>query len=297
MKCYVTLIDRFLSQFLMARPKLNTVTLDFSGEDGVHGGSLVNIPRALSLVNRRSYCQGYVYSVDYIEFITDQTGQEVLIAKVPENYNTLGAYRLGFDSWRHQRAMAIAETDIEPGKWSDFKPYFNTEHALATLPEFMVEGMGAGFILQDLDVTGSEWNYADMEINDAGAATTTRYSICMIGSDDIGANIGCLLEAWADTRSATVAPDPLTPNVASQSWITSTGAASDAMTGEVIQLIEGENEFPPYANQEDPLLPPTYVGGPQSAPNGMMVDQSVTGNTGRAIVLNGGLFPLGYLVV
>ncbi len=193
--------------------------------------------------------------------------------------------------------MAIAATDIQPGKWSDFKPYFNTEHALNTLPELDVEGMGAGFVLQDLDTTGSEWNYADMEINDAGAATTTRFSICMIGSDDIGAHIGSLLEAWSDTRSATIAPDPLTPGVASLSWITSTGAASDEMTGEVIQLIEGENEFPPYANEEDPTLPPTYVGGPQSAPNGMMVDQSVTGTTGRAVTLNGGLFPLGYLVV
>ena len=50
----------------MARPKLNTVVLDFVG---AAGASIVSIPRALSLANRKSFRCGYVYSVDFIEVI------------------------------------------------------------------------------------------------------------------------------------------------------------------------------------------------------------------------------------
>ncbi len=284
----------------MAHPQLNTVTLDFVGEAGA---SIVSIPRALSRLNRRSYRCGYVYSVDYIEFIpvSGESGQnnQITLAKLPENYNTLGGYRLGFDHWREQRAFAINETEIQPGKWSDFKPWYSVDHVTGGLTELQVRGMGAGFILQPLDDTGSEWNMADIEVNDNAAATTTRYPIGMLGDSNIAAGneYGGLIDAWGDTRGATLSPDPLTPNVASLSWITSTGPASDEMTGNVIQLIEGENDEPPYANQIDVLLAPTYVGNAESAPNGMMVDMTVTGTTGRSVTLNGGLFPLGYLVV
>ncbi len=280
----------------MPKPQLNTCTLDFVGSAGA---KLINIPKALSLVNRKSYRQGYVYSVDFIEVIPTDAQQVFTIAKLPENYNTLGGYKLGFESWKAQRHMAIAESDIEPGKWSDFKPYYNSDHADGTLTELDVSGLGAGYILQDLDDTGSEWNYADMEVHDVAAATTTRYPIGMLGHSNAGAGAeyGGLIDAWGDTRSATVAPDPLLPNVASQSWITRTGATSEEMVGEVIQLIENENEFPPYANEEDVLAAPTYVGNGQSAPYGMLVDTETSGSTGRALSLDGGLIPLGYLVV
>jgi hypothetical protein len=281
----------------MARPQLNTVTLDFTTAAGI-GASLISIPKALSLANRKSYRSGYVYSVDYIEIIA-AAGDTFTIAKLPENYNTLGGYLLGFERWRAQRAMAIEATDIQPGKWSDFKPWYNADHADGTLTELNVRGMGAGFILQPLDQTGAEWNMADMEVHDVGAATTTRFPVGMLGDSNVGAGAqyGGLIDAWGVTRSATVAPDPLTPTEASFSWITRTGATSEEMSGEIITLIEDENDFPPYANQTDTTLAPTYVGNGESAPLGMMVDTSVTGTTGRGVNLNGGLFPLGYLVV
>lgn len=257
---------------------------------------MVSIPKALSLVNRRSYRCGYVYAVDYIEIISD-SGQIFTVSKLPENYNTLGGYRLGFDHWREQRAMAIAETDIEPGKWSDFKPWWNEDHFDGSLNELDVRGMGAGYILQPLDQTGSEWNMADMEVHDVDSATVTRYGVGMLGASNVGTSYGGLIDAWGDTRSATIAPDPLTPNPASYSWITRTGATSEAMSGDIITLIEDENDIPPYANQTDTSLAPTYVGNAESAPYGMMVDRTTTGSTGRAVRLDGGLFPLGYLVV
>jgi len=292
------IINRFISQFLMARPKLNTVILDYTLEVATQ---ICDIPRGLSLLNRKSFRSGYVYSIDFIEYIPhiDQTSSDyVIIAKIPENYNTLAGYRLGFSHWREQRAMAIAETDIQPGKWSDFKPYYNEAHAVGAMPELLPVVMNASVDgLTAIDNTGSEWNRADMEVHDIGAATTTRYSIGMLGDSDVAATYGGLIDAWGDTRTATIAPDPLTPNVASQQWITRTGATSEEMSGEVIQLIEDENDFPPYANQIDVTLAPTYVGNGQSAVGGMLVDKALTGSTGRAINLDGGLFPLGLMVV
>jgi hypothetical protein len=62
-------------------------------------------------------------------------------------------------------------------------------------------------------------------------------------------------------------------------------------------LIEGENDNPPYANETDPANPPTYIGNAQSAPFGMMSDMGTSGATGRVLSLDGGLFPLGYVIV
>lgn len=285
----------------MARPKLNTVTLDFVGEAGV---SIVSIPKALSLVNRKSYRCGRVYSVDYIEFIPAVAAaglnNSVVVAKIPENYNTLGAYTLGFQVWRKQRADAIEDTGIEPGKWSDFKPWYSDLHRSGALVELNVQGMTVGLTLNNLDVTGSEWNMADVAVHDldpTGAVTTTNVlPVGMLG-DDNGSVYGSLINAWGETRTATLAPDPLNFQDADISWITRTGEEIAAMSSDVLELVDTENDLPPYASQTNMALAPTYVGNGESAPGGMMVDRGVTGATGRAISLNGGLFPLGYLTV
>lgn len=280
----------------MAKPKLNTVTLDFKGSSGT---SIIDIPRALSLVNRKSFRSGYVYSVDYIEYIGTKD-DIVTIGKIPCGYPTLQAYKLGFAVWREQRSAAIGETNVEPGKWSDFKPYYDQNHLSGAYPELIVRGLElqANFLeLVELDVTGSEWNRATLVVNDDAAATTTNYEVGMLGGDDLANHYASLMEAYGDTRQATLSPDPMMPADASASWITKTGEAAAEMTGDVIDVLEAEGDLPPYANQTDPTLAPTYVGNSQSATSGMLVDTSVAGTTGRSVTLNGGLIPLGLLAV
>lgn len=281
----------------MAKPKLNTVTLDFVGSSGT---SIIDIPKALSLVNRKSFRSGYIYSVDYIEYI-GVAGDIVTVGKIPCGYPTLGAYRLGFETWKEQRAEAIGESNVEPGRWSDFKPYYNVNHVNNDWPELEVCGLDlqANFLeLDELDRTGSEWNRAELVVNSHNAATTYELKVGMLGDDDITANsYGSLMQSYGDTRQATLSPDPLLPADASAAWITRTGEAAAAMTGDVTNLIEAENDTPPYANETDVTAPPTYVGNSQSATHGMLVDTSVAGTTGRSVTLNGGLIPLGLLAV
>jgi len=279
----------------MAHPQLNITTLDFYSADAAR--KIIDLPKALSLYNRRSYRSGYLYSVDYIEYIG--TAQDVVtIAKLPTTYSILAAYRLGYDLWRQQRADTIETTGIEPGKWSDFKPWYSEEHLDGSWPELLPRGMGTGLSLQPLDQTGSEWNRAELVTHDLAAATTSTVNVGMLGANNLP--YGSLMEAYGDTRVATLSPDPVMPGGASGSWITRTGEESADMSADVIQLIEDENDTPPYANQTDPDglgLPPTYVGNDQSAPRGIMMDSSVAGVTGRSVTLNGGLVPLGLLAI
>jgi hypothetical protein len=166
--------------------------------------------------------------------------------------------------------------------------------------ELHVKGLEGGFILQNIDQTGSEWNMADIAIHDldpTGAVTTTTVlPVGMLG-DNNGSLYGGLITAWGETRSQTLAPDPLIFQDADLSWITRTGQASAEMTSDVIELIDTENDLPPYANQPDTTLAPTYIGNGESASHGMMADMGLSGVTGRPLALDGGLFPLGYIVV
>lgn len=275
----------------------NNVILDFTI---ANGNGIISIPRALSILNRRSYRSGYVYSVDFVEYVGGQ-GDTIKTGCLPFSYPTFNAYKLGFEMWRAQRALAIDTTGIEPGKWSDFKPWFSLPH---------IKGPGAGGFLEyypsgvtdaslnlaPLDTTGSEWNMAELVVNTDGAATTATFHVGMLGDNSIPDNYGSLLEAYGDTTRPTLAPDPLTPGAASGSWITQTGPASAEMSIDTINLIEDENEFPPYANQTDINLPATYVGNSESAPGGLLMDVGHVGTTGRPISLDGGLCPLGYIV-
>lgn len=276
----------------------NNVTLDFTID---HGNGIISIPRGLSNLNRRSYRSGYVYSVDYVEYI-GAVGDTIKTGCLPMSYPLFNAYKLGFEAWREQRAEQIEESNIEPGKWSDFKPWYSMSHLLGPgaggFTEYHPDGLlDPSLNLGDLDRTNAEWNMAEIVRNDHAAATTTTIYVGMLGANDIAGNqYGSLMEAYGDTRVATLAPDPLLPDEASGSWITRTGPASGEMSERVINLIEDENDNPPYANQTDTSLPPIYVGNDQSAPGGLLLDTSVTGTTGRAVTLNGGLLPLGYMI-
>ena len=118
----------------------NNVTLDFTID---HGRGIISIPRCLSLLNRRSYRSGYVYSVDYVEYI-GAAEDRFKTGCLPFSYPLFNAYKLGFENWLEQRAEAIDETGIEPGKWSDFKPWFSEGHLIG------VGGFFYWFVIQVL---------------------------------------------------------------------------------------------------------------------------------------------------
>ncbi len=281
----------------MAHPTATQVDLEFVVTDpGVAGVSIIDIPRALSLMNRKSLRSGYVYSIDYLEFI-GLANDEISIFKIPEGYVTNRSWSNGFSIWRQQRSDAMDNEGTSPGKWADFKCWMSEAHYLGTFPELFPLGMTASGISQTpLSAKGAEWNRADIVVNDVSAATTFDVAVGMLGEEN-PPSYGALIQAWGDTRAGTVAPDPNQPGQLSISWISRTGAESSDMSVDVLNLIEEENDNPPYANETDAALAPVYVGGSESAVGGVSHDSALVGTTGRAVGLSGGLFPLGLIGV
>lgn len=281
----------------MAKPLSTNVCLDFILPDDPATGYL-SIPMEISNLNRKSFRDGYVYSVDYIEFI-GRIGDSLSVVKVPEGYVTMSAWRLGFEAWKAQRHNAMeASPGVEPGKWSDFKVLMDVNDNPSN--RLHVHGMNAaGTGFSALSRTGSEWNVADFEYNDAGTATTSTLTPGLLGPNNLGAGYGALIQTYGDTRAGTVAPDPNLPADVSSSWIMRTGEESSEMVTDVLNDIEGENDLPPYANVvEDGTSPsPIYVGGANSAPGGVLHDATTLGTTGRPITMSGGLFPCGLMKV
>ena len=164
----------------------NNVTLDFTIG---HGNGIISIPRGLSNLNRRSYRSGYVYSVDYVEYI-GAVNDTIKTGCLPMSYPLFNAYKLGFEAWREQRAEQIEESNIEPGKWSDFKPWYSMYHLLGSggggFTEYHPDGLlDPSLNLGDLDRTNAEWNMAEIVRNDHAAATTTTIYVGMLGANDI----------------------------------------------------------------------------------------------------------------
>ncbi len=279
----------------MAREMSTNVVLDYAPSEA--GSYVIDLAKDLSLVNRKSFRQGYVYSVDYIEFIAGENST-LDVSKIPEGYTTHSSWKMGFEAWKEQRHAALEENDgAAPGKWSDFKVFINQLHQGGVWSELVPRGNNAaGSVLASgFSVAGSEWDHADLFYHDVGAATVSEVAIGMLGANDLANDYGALIQTWGDTRAGTVAPDPNVPGALSSSWMMRTGQESGDMSQDVLGKLETENDIPPYANEVDPANAPIYVGGSESVSGGVLHGSTVTGTTGRASSITGGLFPCGLL--
>lgn len=275
----------------MAKVPTANVTLDFVIPDEVDV-QYISIPQSLSLMNRKSFRDGYVYGVDYLEFI-GRAGDTITVAKVPEGYTTTQSWKMGFEAWKEQRHSALEETpQASPGKWADFKCLMDVgDNASTRLRPVGLSAAGTAYSLASN--TGSNWETSSLFYNNLAVATTTEIFVGMLGA--VTASYGGLIQTWGNTRAGTVAPDPNMPGAASDSWIIRTGEESGEMAQDVVNELEGDNDFPPYANVTDPADTPIYVGGELSCPGGVLVDTTVLGTTGRPNSMSGGLIPLGLL--
>jgi len=277
----------------MARPLSTNVVIDYIMDDDPTT-SYASIPQALSLLNRKAFREGYIFSVDYIEFI-GRTNDTLSIVKIPEGYSTTKAWTMGFNAWKEQRHHALELNEgSEPGKWSDFKVLMDiNDNSASRLKPNGMSAAGTSYV--PLSIVGSEWNTGTIVVNDPSAATTTEFDVGMLGPN-LG-TYGALVQTWGDTRAGTMAPDPNMPAATSLSWIMRSGEESSDMAVDVLNNIEGDNDIPPYANVvEDGTSPtPIYVGGELSAPGGVLHDIATLGTTGRPFSMSGGLFPLGLM--
>lgn len=285
----------------MARPLSTQVDLAFEIDNLGTGTThvLVDCARALSLVNRKLFRAGYVYGIDQIEIVNNgQIDTDVEIWKIPEIYSAHSAYKLAYTQWKRQRSEAADNQSFEPdgksvmGRWSDFKLYYNEQHALTNYVEVLPNAIDSG---NWVDISGGEWNRAEIVYYDA-SNTVREMSIGMLGDDNTPTYGGCI-EAWGDTRQGVLTPDPLVYDDYQTSWIGHTGPSSEDLEQPIENLIQDENDHPPYLFEADPTADPRYVGGSyvgaDGVPHGIQTINAIFDN----VIFAGGAFPLGMFVM
>lgn len=94
-----------------------------SGDSGV---MLLDVPRGLSLMNRKLFEAGRNYRVRVTVIHSDEGGNagHIMVGAAPNTWVTRNAYRLGKATFEAQQNAA----GIARGKWSDFRPYYNQHH-------------------------------------------------------------------------------------------------------------------------------------------------------------------------
>lgn len=107
----------------MTQRGLYSLTTDSGADSGI---VLMDIPRGLSLVNRKLFEAGRNYRIRLTVLHIDAQSNPgtYLIGTLPNNWVTRNAYRLGKATFESQQNAA----GIARGKWSDFRPYFNESH-------------------------------------------------------------------------------------------------------------------------------------------------------------------------
>lgn len=245
-----------------------------SGTPGTETSHYIDLARDLSAVNRRLYRQGRDYHVRKITIVSSNTpnapsGGRVSVSTAPNSWSVRGAWNRGFSTMKQQHKEAVKVTDIQSGKWADFKIHLSNDARTSTLALPLDNGSNA--------VTLGEWNYSTI-VSPDGTTSADPFDMHLLGAHQGSAgawtSIG-LVTSYGETRTTVSSGQPNVPATASDDPLVN---AFDygTITDEVIDQIEGENDNPPYS-----LL--DYPGDNTNMPKPIVVQDSVLSD-GRAIM-------------
>nr|AGA18469.1 hypothetical protein [uncultured marine virus] len=229
-----------------------------SGSSNTETSHYIDLARDLSRVNRRLYRQGRDYHVKKITIVSSNTpnvgytdpttlisGARVSVSTIPYTWVSQMAWKRAFDSWNRMNKEASQNLagDIT-ATWADFKVYMSLEQRAGT----MLEPIDNGGNVYDAGM----WTYSQMVTPD-GTTSADTFDLHMLGahSGSVGAwNSVGLIRSYGESR-ATVQQGPNVPSTASDDPLVNVfdyGTTVD----EVIDDLEGHNDFPPYDLDEYP---------------------------------------------
>lgn len=249
-----------------------------SNQAGQETSHFIDLAKDLSAINRRLYRQGRAYHIRKITLISKNTensgvpspgGNRISVSTAPDSWMVRGAWKRGFEMWRRQRKEATTTSNIKPGAYDDFKIYLTDDHRTGTVLAPLDNGGNS--------VTFNEWNYATLVTPD-GTTSADNFELHLLG-DHTGAAgsrvaVG-LVQSYGDSRTTVDSESPRTPPAASDDPLVNMfddGTHID----EVINQIEGENDFPPY-NVND------YPGDGGNMPKPLVVQDTCLVD-GRAVM-------------
>ncbi len=234
----------------------------------------VDTAKQLSKINRRLYSQSRLYGYQGLTFIWKQNPAtpvatlEVKVATAGNTWIVQNAHTKGHALWNQMQELVLEDNPSVKGTWHDFKIQLSDSVSNARTLEALA---GDGGLYLD-----GEWNLATyvMPQHDVYTAATAptpadegtplpavELTATLIGGDT--ATKRSLVKAYQESR-ATVQPfDPNVPAALSTSFfnlLTDSGSQEP----ELADVIESENDEPPYDTTE-------YPGGATNADSAVIV--------------------------
>jgi len=199
---------------------------------------VIDVAKDLSAVNRRLYRQGMQYYIQNIKIATGKGKIVSIVSTAGDTWIVHNAWKKSFALWRDQQKLVSETMPSIHGKWADFKVtlWDGASTALTTI-------VGSDNAAPD------EWNHSNYVWDDDGTERTPTFTI--IGSTAPTSKIG-MIQEYAISR-ARVAAAPTLDGDASDS-IFLKGIHNDEAITDLVDLVEAENDTPPYDADE-------YVGG------------------------------------
>lgn len=277
------------------------LNLRFSTPDGSSGTWYIDLARALSVVNRRFYRQGYQYAVADIQFLSQETGT-IAITRLPTTWTVSNSWMKVMSAWDRQQKDALREASAlsTASKYRDFKIALNSDHAsnwqLADPPGAPTVLTG---VLQPLDYDANaygsgDWEYSEVAIPNPSTGATTEFSLHMVGADT--ATSKGMVKAYQESRARVPEYDDPREDNPQNSFLSAMfndGGADD----EVVANATDTNDQAPYEVTNYPggdtnatgLTVHDYVNITQQASPGASGIQTAYGR--------GGVFPCGLMAV
>ena len=206
-----------------------------------NGVNYIDLASDLSKVNRRLYRQGMQYAVSKIDFHYHDNPDTIpaiqLCAGVAgDTWVVHNAWTKAKAHWiaQQRRARRLIGQSAKP-KWEDFKVYLDDAHrAAGTLAALAGDGGAVG---------AGEWDYSKI-ITEADDASVIEWYLHLIGGD-LSGDKGLIL-AYQESRATVQSTDPELPAEYSNNLYSAMAQDQDAVSDEVAQNMEDENDEPPY---------------------------------------------------
>jgi hypothetical protein len=252
----------------------------------------IDTAKNLSKMNRRKYDQSRMYAYQGLSFIWRQDATNLLatieltLQAAGNTWVTHNAHVKGEALWNQMQALVLEDNPSIQGKWAQYIIRLEDDMVTAAILECRD---GAGNLVPD-----GEWNSADyvMPQHDVDPATglplaATQLTASLVGDD--GATTRSLVKAYQLSRATVSADQPNVPAGMSDSFfnlLTDSGSQEP----ELAEVIEGENDNPPYALDD-------YPGADVSCPGPITIGYSAISASEVDGRLAGFVAPCGLLKV
>ncbi len=223
--------------------------------------------RELSRVNRKLLRQGHTILVDSIEFAYIANPNAVSVVEVTAStagntWAVHNAWVKGCALWHEMQQLVLEDNPSVKGKWADYKVQLEKDQTSANTLEAL-DGDGIPFNVGEWDYSMYVMPQHEIDLTTGEPLAALEYTATLIG-DDVDYTPGSisidgkrsLVKAYAESRSTVQEFDPNVPASLSTSFfnlLTDSGSQEP----ELADVIEGENDEPPYDLDN-------YVGGASS---------------------------------